>query len=139
MSWDVMLLSAPPEMKSLGDSPDGFESCLGRRAEVVRKLSALPIDFSNPGWPTLRGDGYSIELNMDGDPIDCIMLHVRGRGAALGAVRAMTEALGVRAFDCQTAKLIDFASPEAEESWRSWRTCRDRVIGRARPNLKLVN
>ena len=131
MSWDVFLFNAPPEVKSLSDLPSDFANTpLGAKDEVIAKLScALEIDFSDRSWGIHNTESYSIEFNMGSDPVESIMLHVRGGGdAAMGAIRAAADALGVRALDCSTGEWIDFESPDADDSWRRWQAYRDKIV-----------
>ena len=66
MSWDVMLFNfegKPPSFESL---PDDFEPPVMGEADAIReKISAsLPdVDWSDPAWGMLEGEGWSIEFN----------------------------------------------------------------------------
>jgi hypothetical protein len=128
----VLLQRLPPGTHSVDEIPTDFRpEPLGPRDEVTARLltSTPEIDFSDPAWGVLDGDGFSIELNVGADPVvDAVMLHVRGGGDALGAIRAIAEALGVPALDCSTSEIIDFASPEADRGWRAWQAYRDKIV-----------
>jgi hypothetical protein len=96
-----VLFNLPPGTKSLDQLPRDFKPApLGEKSEVIAKLSSAL-------------------------PID-----FSGGGDVMGAIRAASEALGVRALDCSTGDWIDFESPEADDSWRRWQAYRDKVIKR---------
>ena len=132
MSWDVFLFNAPPGMKSLDDLSEDFKVApLGPKDEVIAKLThALEIDFSDRSWGIHNTESYSIEFNMGADPVESIMLHVRGGGEVMGAIRAAADALGVRALDCSTGDWIDFESAKADDSWQRWQAYRDQIVKR---------
>lgn len=83
-----------------------------------------------------------IDLGTD-DPVDSIMLHVRGAGGdALAAVFRIAGALGCRALDCSTGDLVTSGIHSADRSgddsgdhtgdhsgWRAFQEFRDRVPG----------
>lgn len=132
MSWDVLFVAAPPGIRSLDDLAEVEVPPLGPRAAVVQAVrDALPAsDWSDPSWGRLEGDGFSIELNVgDGDPVESIMLHVRGGDGALAVIRQVAAALGRPAIDCGAGTVIDFDAPDAAEGLHAWREYRDRVVG----------
>ncbi len=140
MSWDVFLMQVPQNIVSPQDLPEDFLSELGPRATVLAALSkALPaLDLNDPAWGVLRGGDYSIEFNMgDDDPMDRIMLHVRGSDAALEPIRRVCEATGWRALDLSTGLFIDFNQDPAA-GLRQWRSFRDYVVARLRAEGKDV-
>src|SRR5262245_7473078 len=132
MSWDVFFVKLPDGVRSVYDAPKDYHPPpLGPRAELIAALRKLlgDADFSDPSWGQYLAEGFSIEFNMGGDPVDSLMLHVRGGEAAFGCVREIARALGTPAIDCSTGELIDFDAPDADASFRRWRGYRDRVIG----------
>jgi hypothetical protein len=109
MSWDVLLLSVPPGIATVDDSPEDFASELGPRAQVLSTLAALfpDLDLSDPTWGILAGDDFAIEFNIgDGDPVETIMLHVRGSNSTIHAIHYICERTGWRAFDTSTGDLL---------------------------------
>ncbi len=138
MSWDVLLQSLPPEIRSLDEIPaDYAPPSLGSRADLIARIAArLPsVDFSDPAWGRLEGESFSIELNLGSESVtQSLMLHIRGGGEALGVVREICEALRCPAIDCSEGGLIDFGSPHASEGWQRWCAYRDRVLA-GRGNL----
>jgi hypothetical protein len=89
MSWDVMVLNLggkPPPCDTADADPVGP---LGTAAQVRRRITKhLPgVDWSESGWGVYDGDGFTIEFNTeDDDPIDSLMLHVRGGGACIAVL-----------------------------------------------------
>jgi hypothetical protein len=135
MCWDVLIQPLPSGLRSLDEIPEGYcPPPLGARDEVVSRIRGrVPaVEFIDPAWGRLEGDGFSIEFNLGGDdPATSLMLHVRGTAGALGVVREVSEALGCPAIDCSEGALIDFESPTAAEGFARWRAYRDRVIDRS--------
>ncbi|MGW1464871.1 hypothetical protein ACWCPT_11060 [Streptomyces sp. NPDC002308] len=132
MSWDVLLLRLPESITSVRDLPDDYTPPpLGRLPEVLATVSrAAPgTDLSDPTWGTLLGPAWSIELGIGGDdPVDSVMLHVRGSGDdVLTPVLRLADALGCKALDCSTGDLV---SPRELSGWHGFQEFRDRVIGR---------
>lgn len=127
MSWDVLLLNyggAPPD-------PEGPSEPLGSGAEVRDRLSALlpEVNWAHPAWGLYRaGAGCSIEFNLGRtEPVESIMLHVRGDGAAAGAVAALAAQLGWAALDMSST---EFLAPAAASGagWEAFLAYRDRVV-----------
>jgi hypothetical protein len=132
MSWDVLILNVPPEVSSVEELPDDFTSRLGSHEDVLKKIAdAFPeIDLSDPTWGLLDGPDYSIEFNIgEKDPIDAIMLHVRGSDQALSAIETVCNvAEGWTAMDVGNGEFIDFSIGSAT-GFRNWRNFRDKAIG----------
>ena len=130
VSWDVSLMSLPTDAASIIVLPqDVIPAPFGSRAEVVSKLQrAAPAgDFSDPAWGHINGAGFSIEVNIgEDDPVESIMLHVRGSDDAIGAIAAMVAELDVRAIDVPEGEFLDFDT--AANSLAAWRAFRDRVV-----------
>ncbi|MEV6979409.1 hypothetical protein [Kitasatospora sp. NPDC093806] len=129
MSWCLLLLPAPAEFASVDDFPDGFASpVLGPHQQVrAALLGRLPgIDLSDSAWGHLVGPTWSIELNLGSeDPVDSIMLHVRGAGDdVLEVVFAIAEAVGCRVIDISEG---DFLAPGDTSGWHSFQGYRNRV------------
>jgi hypothetical protein len=87
---------------------------LGPAQEVRdRIVSALPsVDWSDPSWGKLAGEGYSIEFNVGReDVIDNIMLHVHGEGDPVAAIKAITKKNGWALLDFSTGNVLDPDKP----------------------------
>lgn len=82
MSWDVVLMRLPADVTSVHEIPaDYTPDPLGRRDDVRAAVTqACPeADLSDPAWGELSGPTWSVELNIGSeDPVDSIMLHIRG-------------------------------------------------------------
>ena len=131
MSWDVLVLNyggklSPEEM--LEAEPVGP---LGRAAQVRRRITKyLPgVDWSDPAWGVYERDGFTIEFNAGNeDPVESIMLHVRGGGDAIAALLRFASPNGWSLLDCSTSEFLDPASPSVE-GWEEFQTFRDKAIG----------
>ncbi|MHA5052509.1 hypothetical protein [Streptomyces sp. SD15] len=131
MSWDVLLLRLPDNVTSVHEVPgDHTSSPLGRRHDVLAAVAqAVPdADLSDPTWGELLGPTWSMELNIGHeDPVDSIMLHIRGSGDdVLTRVFRLAESLGCRVLDCAEGDLI--AAGQAS-GWHAFQQFRDRVVG----------
>lgn len=135
MSWDVLLMRFPNDAVSVADLPDDHEvSPIGPVSEVLGRIrSAFPgADLSDPAWGLLRDErsGWSMELNMGTkDPVESIMLHIRGGGDVVPTALSLAHLLDCRAVDCSDG---EFLSDEGGgESWEEFQAYRDQVIGRS--------
>ena len=118
VSWDILLMRS--DYPSMGEFPEDYTPPpLGEGALVRSKLQArVPsIVFHEPTWAQVQGSGWSIDATVGSEePVESILLHVRGGKDALGVVRSMADALGARALDCSTGKFIDFSNPPADRT-----------------------
>ncbi|RCH65464.1 hypothetical protein DT019_27070 [Streptomyces sp. SDr-06] len=131
MSWDVLLLHLPDDIVSVRDIPDGYTPPpLGQQQDILAAVArATPeADLSDPAWGELSGATWSIELNIGSrDPVDSIMLHIRGSGDdVLTSVARLAEALDCKALDCSTGDLLTAQGPAG---WHAFQNYRDRVTG----------
>jgi hypothetical protein len=131
MSWDVLLLRLPDDVTSMHELPtDCTPAPLGRQYDVLAAVTqAVPeVDLSDPTWGELSGPTWSIELNIGSeDPVDSIMLHIRGSGDdVLAPVFRLAEALRCKVLDCAEGDLI---TPGQPSGWHAFQQFRDRVLG----------
>ena len=137
MSWDLFVQNIPDSVSSPREIPDDFRPRpLGRRDDIIRRiLEIIPeADFTDPSWGTIRGEGFSIELNMgEGEVLESFALHVRGGDQAVVVITGLLDHLGFRALDPGSDSGIFHGGDDALESFRSWRAFRDRVCDRLRP------
>ncbi|MFJ5233165.1 hypothetical protein ACIQBJ_25130 [Kitasatospora sp. NPDC088391] len=130
MSWDLLLLPVPADITSLDELPDDFTAQpLGSREQVTTALAArIPgIDLTDPTWGHLSGPTWSVELNIGSDdPIESLMLHIRGGGDVLQLVFRITDAVSCRALDVSEGV---FLSTDAAAGWHSFQRFRERVTG----------
>lgn len=131
MSWDVLIFNLrgalPPPLDQQQEVDWGP---LGPAEEVRRQISSfLPgIDWSAPTWGLYKGDGFSIEFNVgNDDPIDNMMLHVRGRGDVISAITRFASPLGWSVLDCSTSQFLDLDNP-SHAGWEGFQAYRDKVI-----------
>lgn len=118
----------PPRVKDLADDfrfpPIGEADIV--RTEITRLLPN--VDWSDPAWGILDGDGYSIEFNLQRDGVvDGFMLHVRGGGDPVSAIARLCSASGWVALDTSTGEFMDLDHP-SHEGWASFQSFRDQVI-----------
>ena len=131
MSWDVLLLRLPDDITSVQQLPDAYEpSPLGRLDDVLATITcAVPeADLSDPTWGEILGLTWSMELNIGSDdPVDSIMLHIRGFGDdVLTAVFRLAEALHCKVLDCAEGDLI---TPRQTSGWHAFQQYRDHALG----------
>jgi hypothetical protein len=115
MSWDLLVL------RFAGKAPQNIDKAerkqvkdLGPAQQVRdRILRALPqVDWSDPSFGTLAGDGFSIEFNVGREAvIDNIMLRVRGEGNASPAIKAVVKRNGWALLDYSTGNVLDPDKP----------------------------
>lgn len=134
MSWDIFVQDLPPGIASIDDIPDDFRpSSIGRRSEIIAKLSALypECDFGDPSWGILKIPGCSIELNLGSDEeLDGFALHVRGDQRAPNVVAEILGALGLQAIDpASESGLFERDSVLRSESFARWQEYSSRALG----------
>ncbi|MBU2662501.1 hypothetical protein KOI35_03165 [Actinoplanes bogorensis] len=130
MSWDVFLFRAPADVAAVDEIAEDFDpDALGPLAEVLRRLGdALPeVDLGDPAWGMLDGSSWHIELNIGKrDPVDSIMLHVRGGGDdVLPVIARIAAAVDARALDISTGEFLT-GDPGQTAGWRGFQQYRDR-------------
>src|SRR5690348_1964040 len=130
MSWDVMIFHLREPVQSLDDLAKDRMLPLGTTSEVRAAISAgLPnVDWSDPSWGLYAGSGFSIEFSIGkDDPVQNIMLHVRGGGDAIGAIMKLVVPKGWTALDCSTSEFLDPAAP-SDAGWVGFQEYRDKVF-----------
>jgi hypothetical protein len=135
MSWDLLLLPLPAELHSAQGLPDDFPAKpLGPHRDVqAALLKELPeIDLSDPTWGDLNGETWSIELNIGHeDPVDSIMLHVRGSGDdVLSGIFRIAAAVDCRVIDCSDG---EFLVPGDTSNRHAFQAFRDRIRPQSAP------
>lgn len=131
MSWDVVIVDSGGKTAAcpLTDLEDDDFRPLGPADEVRHKLSSIlaGIDWSDPTSGIFEGDGFSIEFNVgEDDPIQSIMLHVRGAGDAIAAIMSFVRPSGWSAMDCSTGEFLDPNNP-SPEGWEGFQAHRDKI------------
>jgi hypothetical protein len=142
LSWDVLLYSAdgtPESLRALEDAVNSADTGLpviGEAPQLRRSISecAPSVDWSDPTWGILEGEGFSIEFNMGREnSIRDIMLHVRGAGDPISVIVAICKRLRCRALDTITSQCLDLATP-SDKGWRDFQDYRDKVLNRYLPD-----
>jgi hypothetical protein len=132
MSWDVMVFHLRERPKSLEELTEDGLLPLGAAANVRAQISAAlsDIDWSDPTWGLYGGRGFSIEFNVGkNDPIQHMMLHVRGGGDAISDIMKLVGSNGWVAFDCSTGEFLDPAAP-SDAGWVGFQNYRDKFLKR---------
>ena len=130
MSWDVMIFNtrskAPPPLEQFEESD---YPPLGPAAEVRQRISALlpGVDWTDTTCGIYQGDGFSIEFNVDDDPIENMMLYVRGSGDAISQIATICQSNGWSALDCTTSEFLDLQNP-SQEGWKGYQSYCDKVL-----------
>ena len=131
MSWDVVIMRFPEgfsgDFEEMSDNWEPENMFTQDYFEVeIKKL--FPDISGDKTWMTLNAKKYSIEFNIgDNDPINNIMLHVRGGNEALQAIEMVCKKFNCKALDTTESKLIDF-SEEKNKGFESWRNYKDNVL-----------
>lgn len=82
---------------------------LGSREEVKTAISrVLPeVDWSEPGWGIYERDGVYLEFNLgDGEPVEDLMIQVRGGGNPGAVLLALAKATDWSFFDLTRGKYL---------------------------------
>ena len=131
MSWDVLVLNyhgSPPDIEEMAEAgdPDPLGNASAVRVAISRHLEG--VDWSDPAWGLFEGDGFSFEFNMGNkDPVDSIMLHVRGGGDPIAAMLQFSQPNKWSLFDCSTSEFLDPDNP-SHEAWEAFQELRDKVV-----------
>jgi len=118
----------PPDFEGL---PDDFEPPSMGNAQAIRNAisDAIPgVDWSDPAWGMIDGDGWSIEFNhQDTGETDQIMLHVRGSGDPVTAIVKLCKTNNWSAFDTTSGEFINLDAPSTD-GWTGFQAFRDRAV-----------
>ena len=132
MSWDVMVCnyngSPPKDFENLSD--DHKPDPLGPASTIRKSISqSLPgVDWSDPTWGIYDGDEFSIEFNTGAeDPINSIMLHVRGSGDAITALLQFANPNKWSLLDFSTGEFLDPENP-SQKGWEDFQAFRDKML-----------
>ncbi|GAK57177.1 hypothetical protein U27_04142 [Candidatus Vecturithrix granuli] len=131
MSWDVLFQDVPQNIDSVGKIPENFtpHALCSRKYFEDMVVALFPnIDNNDTSWMILQEESYSIEFNSGkDDPMESVMLHVRGDEKALNAIKKICEYTGWKALDCSLGEFIDF-DRNPDEGFSKWRNYRNEVI-----------
>ena len=109
--------------------PD-YPNVLGSSAEVRAKIDAhLPgIDWSDPTWGVLVGDGYSLEFSMREETEKRgFMIHVRGGGDPISSLLRFAVPNRWCLLDCSAGAWIDPKQP-SQAGWEGFQAFRGRNL-----------
>ena len=121
MSWDVILLKTQTNMeKSLEEVEQPIPFIRAGLIEWLQK-NIPQTDCTDPNWPVLVTDSYSVEFNIGEEETECVMLHIRGEEEPSGLLRELCRVFDCRAVDCSTSNFLDFHSPSSFERWKAYR------------------
>jgi hypothetical protein len=131
MSWDVSLFPAEGAPAPGKEIPEDWSPApLGTAAEVRSRIAdVLPaVVWDDKGWGTLEGTGWSIEFNFGRkDPVESVMLHIRGNGNPLSVLSALCQRNSWAALDLSTGEFLDLSAPSAK-GWKEFRQFRDQLL-----------
>lgn len=122
MSWDLFIMRLPDGLKSTEDIPEDFEPpVLGTLKEVhdslCEVLPGLPLEN---GVAAIEVEGGSVEIYVgEDDPVQSVMLCVRGEEPVLDVVNALVEVLGGQALDAGSESGV-YDPAHAAESLRGF-------------------
>ncbi|SHJ19192.1 hypothetical protein SAMN05421803_104105 [Nocardiopsis flavescens] len=115
MSWNIVLMRLSPDIASAADLTDEDApppiGPSGAVRDVIR--TAYPgADLSDPAWgfleePGADGDGWLLELVIGAaDPVESLMVRVRGGDGAVAAVLDLADLLDCRALDLSSGDFL---------------------------------
>jgi hypothetical protein len=135
MSWDVMLLNIGDQPRATSTMEEGLEPTpLGEAQRVRDSISATEpeVDWRDPEWGVLATSEWSIEFNLgEREPVDSIMLHVRGGGDPVSNILRLCSKYGWSALDLSSGDFIDPERP-SNSGWQGFQDFRDRALGHPR-------
>ncbi|MER7891697.1 hypothetical protein ABTX15_17895 [Micromonospora sp. NPDC094482] len=143
VSWDVLIFDAPAHAGSVDQLPQDFNPPpLGTGPDVRQRLrgNLRDLDLSDPAWGHLVGPTWSIELNIGSeDPVDSIMLHVRGSGDdVLAVVARIVASVGGRALDISSGEFLTGDPPQIA-GWHDFQRYQDQILGGSwRPQIRRI-
>ena len=131
-TWDILVQDIPPGITSVDQMPPGFKTApIGQRDDIIAAITAIApdVDFSDPTWGVIRGDGYTIEINIGEEAVTSdFAFHVRGDDEAAIVISRILQRLELRAYDPQSLSGIFRPGEPAVESLRAWRSIHDDAI-----------
>ncbi|MEV4498120.1 hypothetical protein AB0J84_20815 [Micromonospora arborensis] len=132
MSWDVLIFHAPADAGSVDQIPEDFDPPpLGTGPDVRRSLrdNLRDLDLLDPEWGHLVGPTWHIELNIGSrDPVDSIMLYVRGGGDdVLAVIARIVASVGGRALDISTGEFLT-GEPTQTVGWHGFQQYREQIL-----------
>jgi hypothetical protein len=126
----MMIARFPQDVRFVTDLPGDFRpEPLGDRGALIESIRAVApdVDFSDPHRGRLDRESFVMVVCLDkSDPVDTIMLTVRGGTEAIALIATILTQLQAHAWDIQTGEL--FTVDGATDSIIAWRAFRDRVI-----------
>ena len=130
MSWNVILMNVSSHIDDPEQLKENPPADLGAKETVLAGIHRRfpEFDFSDPAWVRMHNDDFSMEFNIgDADPIQTIMLNIRGSDRVIAMLRVLCQHFGWRALDTTTGKFIDFDDDPAR-GLRLWREYKDKVV-----------
>ena len=134
MSWDVLIAAAEVPPPPMAETPDDWRLApMGTRDEIRSQITAtLPtVNWSDPHWGTFEGDGFTFEFSVSArkpEPLDSIMVHVRGGGGAVPLLLKLAADHGWYLFDCSESEWIHHLD-QVDAGWTGWQDFRNRNLG----------
>jgi len=132
MSWDVLLIKAPPDVTSLSidQLPVEFTLRLDSRSNVISLLNEIvpEIQYLDTKWARIRTDNFSIEINLSSnDPIQALMLHVYGNENSIEVTKRICQYTAWRAYDTSNDTFIDF-DQNSVTGFHHWKRYKEKII-----------
>ena len=131
MSFDIFVQDIPVAAKSVDEIPEDFvPKPIGARSAVVASISkvAPEVNFSSPGWGTIDGNGYRIDVNLGlSDPLTTFALHLYGGEGGLFIIADILDELGARAFAPGTESGL-FELDRTTDAYLRWREYRNQIV-----------
>ena len=114
MSWDAVLLRIRGAVRPLEEVDDEDYLPLGKRKDVVTAIEATfpRVAREGPSELLYRDGDLSIEFRLEGrDPVDSVVLEVRGKGDPITPLLELATRHGWVVLDASTSEFLDPDSP----------------------------
>ena len=132
MSWDVLVHASELTPPPVREMPDHWKfSTLGMAADVRAKLTAAfpEVDWTDPRWGIVQTQDYTYEFDVgENDPIDHVMVHVRGIGDAVSPLLRLSRQFNWHLLDCSAGEWIHHMNDD-QAGWVGCQALRKRILG----------
>lgn len=129
MGWEVIVLNIDGRVESVADLENATVRPLGFLDGVVSAIQETfpAANVSDPDWIVITGNEYSLtlSLNIQHELVETLIITVHGSPAAIDDIELLCTRLGWRAFDTAAGDFIDFANPDRERGYETWKDYRE--------------
>jgi hypothetical protein len=148
MTWDVLFVRLPLSVMTMSELPRGYVFApFGTRESVVADLERAcarqdrSIDWMSPSFGVVRTDDFIVEIDLGAATRpDRVLLSVQGAARALDLLDVMASALGAKAVDVETDRVVEFDDRvTASSGLESWQERRAAEVATDRESQSLLD